>query len=177
MLMTVVPESTPAFFAEKPFFHSRPIFYEMSDFGVRLSTRRPVFSRHLFLCVDLFDRVFRCLKSTYALSKTTTSPCWRARGHCGLEECSRGSASECRRGWKGCRRYRSGSAHGQMGIDHGNDMACGAERTGLDPVLPGKVFDDSVRYPTCNLGENGHLMLCRCHGSHIVAWWLPLRCP
>ncbi len=53
---------------------------------------------------------------------------------------------------------------GQMGIDHGNDMACGAERTGLDPVLPGKVFDDSVRYPACNLGENGHCMLCRCHG-------------
>ena len=53
---------------------------------------------------------------------------------------------------------------GQMGIDHGNDMACGAERPGLDPVLPGKVFDDSVRYPACNLGENGHCMPCRCHG-------------
>ena len=43
-------------------------------------------------------------------------------------------------------------------------MACGAERPGLDPVLPGKVLDDSVRYPTCNLGENGHCMLRRCHG-------------
>ena len=53
---------------------------------------------------------------------------------------------------------------GQMGIDHGNDMACGAERPGLDSVLPGKVFDDSVRYPACNLGENGHCMPCRCHG-------------
>ena len=53
---------------------------------------------------------------------------------------------------------------GQMGIDHGNDMACGAERPGLAPVLPGKVFDDSVRYPACNLGENGHCMPCRCHG-------------
>ena len=51
-----------------------------------------------------------------------------------------------------------------MGIDHGNDMACGAERPGLDPVLPGKVFDDSVRYPACNLGENGHCMPCWCHG-------------
>ena len=53
---------------------------------------------------------------------------------------------------------------GQMGIAHGNDMACGAERPGLAPVLPGKVFDDSVRYPACNLGENGHCMPCRCHG-------------
>ena len=51
-----------------------------------------------------------------------------------------------------------------MGIDHGNDMACGAERTGLAPVLPGKVFYDSVRCLACNLGENGHCMLCRCHG-------------
>ena len=81
-----------------------------------------------------------------------------------MEECSRGAAPAFRRGWKGCRRYRSGSAHGQMGIDHGNDMACGTERPGLAPVLPGKVFDDSVRYPTCNLGENGHCMPCRCHG-------------
>ena len=53
---------------------------------------------------------------------------------------------------------------GQMGIDHGNDMACGAERTGLDPVLFCEILYDSVRYPTCNLGENGHCMPCRCHG-------------
>ena len=59
---------------------------------------------------------------------------------------------------------------GQMDIDHGNDMACGAERAGLDPVLPGKVFDDSVRYPACNLGENGHCMPCRCHG--LLLWLL-----
>ena len=62
---------------------------------------------------------------------------------------------------------------GQMGIGHGNDMACGAERTGLDPVLPGKVFDDSVRYPACNLGENGHNMLCRCHGVFYGCVWKP----
>ena len=62
---------------------------------------------------------------------------------------------------------------GQMGIGHGNDMACGAERTGLDPVLPGKVFDDSVRYPACNLGENGHCMPCRC--PMVVCGSLPLR--
>ena len=61
----------------------------------------------------------------------------------------------------------------QMGIEHGNDMACGAERTGLDPVLPGKVFDDSVRYPACNLGENGHNMLCRCHGVFYGCVWKP----
>ena len=44
---------------------------------------------------------------------------------------------------------------------------------GLDPVPPGKVFDDSVRYPACNLGENGHNMLCRCHGVFYGCVWKP----
>ena len=62
---------------------------------------------------------------------------------------------------------------GQMGVDHGNDMACGAERPCLDSVLFCEILYDSVRYPACNLGENGHCMLCQC--PVVVCGSVPLR--
>lgn len=53
---------------------------------------------------------------------------------------------------------------GQVGVQHGHHMAVGAEGTRLDFVLAGKVFDDSVRYPSCNLRKNGQIMFLRVHG-------------
>ena len=53
---------------------------------------------------------------------------------------------------------------GQVGVQHGHHMAVGAEGTRLDFVLAGKVCDDSVRYPSCNLRKNGHIIFLRVYG-------------
>ncbi len=49
---------------------------------------------------------------------------------------------------------------GKMGIGHGHHVSCCIDQADSARLLTGKVFYDSVRYPACNLGENGHCMLC-----------------
>ena len=53
---------------------------------------------------------------------------------------------------------------GQMGVQHGDHMAVGAEGTRLNLVLAGKVLDYFIRNSACNLGKNGHSMFLRVHG-------------
>ena len=53
---------------------------------------------------------------------------------------------------------------GQVRIQHGHHMAAGAEGTCLNYVLAGKIFDDSVRFPSCYLRKNDHSMLLQIHG-------------
>ena len=62
---------------------------------------------------------------------------------------------------------------GQMGIGHGHHVSCCIEQADSARLLTGKVFYDSVRYPACNLDENGHCMLCQC--PMVVCGSLPLR--
>ena len=40
----------------------------------------------------------------------------------------------------------------------------GAEGASLDSVPAGKVFDNSIGYPSCNLRKDGHSMLLRIYG-------------
>ena len=74
-------------------------------------------------------------------------------------------------------RCRSGSAHGQMGIDHGNDMACGAERPGLDSVLFARVSVILSGIQLVIWARTDIVCLVGVMVSPMVAWWLPLRCP
>ncbi len=53
---------------------------------------------------------------------------------------------------------------GQVGLQHGDDMAVGTEGTCLDFELAGKILDYFIGYPACNLGENGRSMFLRVHG-------------
>ena len=47
---------------------------------------------------------------------------------------------------------------GQMAVQHGHNVAVGAEGARLDSVLAGKVFDYFIGYPACNLRKDGHSM-------------------
>ena len=66
---------------------------------------------------------------------------------------------------------------GQMGIDHGNDMACGAERTGLDPVLFARFSMILSGIQLVIWARTDIACLVGVMASPMVAWWLPLRCP
>ena len=66
---------------------------------------------------------------------------------------------------------------GEMPIDHRHDVAGRAGRANLDPVLSGEVLNDSVRYPACNLDDDGHSMLLRRRGISYVFCKATIRCP
>ena len=66
---------------------------------------------------------------------------------------------------------------GQMGIDQGNDMACGAERPGLDSVLFARFSMILSGIQLVIWARTDIVCLVGVMASPMVAWWLPLRCP